>query len=164
MWVAVAAVLVAFVPGCRFSGLAFREDDRLEIVSPRPRSTVQLPVELNWKLTDEGRVAGEVAGYAVFVDISPMPPGEGFDHFAKEDPQCLRDPDCPDDRYLRSLGIYRTSGTSLILRHLGDTRPEEQGDTKERHEITISLLDGDDRRIGESAFYVDFFLDRRGGR
>lgn len=157
-------MLVSFSAGCRFSGLAFRQDDRLQVLSPPPRATVELPVELEWTFTpEEGDDDGgdAVAAFAVFVDVSPMPPGETFDYFARDDPQCLRDPRCPDVAYLRGLGVYRANDTSLTLKNLRDTRPEEQPDAKERHEVSIALLDEENRRIGESALYVDFFLDRR---
>ncbi len=155
---------IALVPGCRLTGLAFRQDDRLQVVAPIPRSTVRLPVELRWTMTDdeEGSGGRRVAAFAVFVDRPPMPPGEDFDYFAQDDPQCLRNPACPDIAYLRARGIYKTTRSSLTLTTLPDTRPGEQADAKERHEISIALLDESDQRIGESALYIDFFLDRRG--
>ena len=144
-------------------GLAFVKDERLTIVAPDSLSTVTTPVTIDWEVEDF-RVTGEDgsssddAGYfAVFVDGAPMPPEEDLAWLARDDRRCLETKGCPDRTYFADRGAYSTTETSLTLKHLPD-QDAYQG--HERHEVTIVLLDGTGHRIGESAWYVDFFYDR----
>ena len=157
---AVCASLAACVP----QGLAFRVDERLTFQAPEDRSTVQLPVTLDWSIRDFTVVqpgtagAGEDAGYfGVFVDTSPMPPGKGLEWLARDDDGCRQDDGCPDAEYLAGLGVYTTTQTELALEQL--PRGDDE-DRRERHRATIVLLDASGRRIGESAFEIAFDVDR----
>ena len=157
--VAVALVLSACVP----EGLAFVKDDRLEISAPKSRATVTTPVTVDWTVHDfevTGKTGDERddAGYfGVFVDRAPMPPGEPMAWLARDDRRCQATPGCPDRVFLADLGAYTTTETSFTVKNLPD-RDAYQG--HESHEVTVVLLDGTGRRIGESAWYVDFFYDR----
>lgn len=153
--------------GCRLEGIAFMQDDRLTITAPEDYSVVQLPVTLTWEIEGFDVVGpdgstGTGAGYfGVFVDTSPMPPGQGWEYVAQGDETCLRDPGCPDEKYLKDRDAYPTTGTSFRVDALQDTRPRaQQNGGKSRHDITIVLLDGQSRRIGESAWTSSFFVDR----
>jgi hypothetical protein len=160
LWVALS--------GCVPQGLAFRVDDRLTFVSPEDRSTVSLPVVLDWEIrdfdiVDPGTpVRGVDAGYfAVFVDRAPMPPNESLRWLARKDTSCRPDDGCPDEEYLNARGVWTTTETELVLEQLPRTTDRE--DRKERHRAVVVLLDGEGRRIGESAFEIAFDVERSPG-
>lgn len=134
-------VVVAVVStGCA-KGLAFRVDERVSITAPRDRESVSLPVVLRWNvegfdIVEPGTAVRKDAGYfAVFVDRAPMRPGA---------------------RFVPQRGAYTTTATELVIGEV-DADP---GTGSERHTATIVLLDGDGRRIGESAFDVVFQIER----
>lgn len=162
------AALSAGLTGCVPQGLAFTIDERLSFTSPEDRSTVRLPVRLDWEIRDFDVVepGGEVrkdAGYfAVFVDSSPMPPGKPLRWIARKDNSCRESDGCPDAEYLSARGIYTTTETELVLEQLPRTTDRE--DRRERHRATIVLLDASGRRIGESAFEIAFDVDREVSR
>lgn len=149
--------------GCVSQDLAFRVDDRVEIVTPADRAEVTLPVTLEWEVEDfevvgPGAEVRDDAGYfAVFVDTSPVPPGKTLAHVARDDRGCREQDGCPDAEYLSSRGIWTTTETRLVLDQLPRTSDD---DRRERHTATIVLLDGSGTRIGESAFEVVFEVDR----
>ena len=145
-------------------GLAFVEDRRLEITSPKGQSDVTLPFTVRWSMRDF-RVTGPdgqsdpTAGYfAVFLDRSPMPPGKSLSWIARDDKRCRRIPGCPDDQYFVDRHVYPTRTPELTVRLLPDLGTSSGHET---HEVTIVLLDGGGRRIGENAWYRTFFYDRK---
>lgn len=149
----VCLLFVALTSGCgRFDGLAFREDTRLDIVAPDDRADVALPVTVRWT------AARGAAAYGVFVDRAPQPPGKTLAWFARDDDNCFAADGCPDTAYFAQRQIFRTTATSFEITQLLDT----QRDTRRRefHEATIVLLDDAGRRIGESAWSVEFQVDR----
>lgn len=158
---AIALTIVA--TACQLQGLAFIEDRRVEVVSPGYREIVSQPVTIDWEVTDDDLAAGlgTSAFFGVFVDIDPQPPGESLDYFARDDPTCRRDKGCPDTRYLRQRGIHVTPDTEITFRFL----PVAPGVDLERgdpdfHEVTLVLLDENNRRIGESAWTATFEVER----
>ena len=164
---AVALVsLCASLAGCIPQGLAFKVDERLTFESPKDRSTVRLPVTLDWEIRDfeivepgSGDASKDSGYFAVFVDTAPMPPGKKLRWIARKDNSCRAADGCPDEEYLNARGIYTTSETELVLEQL--PRPStENEDRRERHRATIVLLDAEGRRIGESAFEVAFDVER----
>ncbi len=160
--VAIAAVL----PACRVNDLAFKEDERVEIVSPVDQDEVTLPFEIRWTVKGFEVVGAdgsdsENAGYfAVLLDESPMPPGEGLAYFARDDISCDRSAGCPDAQYFAERGIFPTSATSFEVANIEDTRPTDRKSAPDNHELTVILLNGKGERIGESAFRVDVEVDR----
>lgn len=163
---ALAATCALTFTGCRTSGLAFRTDERVEITTPQQRSEVTLPFELTWTVRDfnitgaDGSQLDDAGYFAVLVDTTPMPPGEDLEYYARDDPSCLDAPDCPDASYLADRSVYLTTKMSFQVTTLTDTRPADRQSAPDDHEIVIVLLDGTSRRIGESAFKVDFTVDR----
>jgi hypothetical protein len=139
--------------GCSIHGLAFVRDQRVMIESPANYATVSLPVHLHWTGDPPGR-------FAVFVDTSPMRPGGTLRDLALNDPLCLRTPGCPDQRWLQDHGVYLPIGHSLTLSALQDFG---NAHTSDAHQVTVILVDGKGRRIGESAWSVNFFVRRPGG-
>ena len=154
--------------GCAMSGLAFRVDDRLTIVRPAEREVVKLPVTVQWEI-DDFEVTGadggadQASGYfGVFVDRAPQPPGQTVKWFAKDDDACRPADGCPDGEYLATRGVFTTRKTQFVVKTLPPP-PTDQADRREFHEVTVVLLDGSGRRIGESAFSIEFEVDRGQG-
>lgn len=145
--------------------LAFRADDRVTITAPDDHAEVTLPVTVRWRIeefdvVEPGTPVREDAGFfAVFVDSSPMPAGKDLAWLVREDPACDRAKGCPNAKYLAERDVYITTATELRLTELA----ERTADGPERHRATIVLLDGSGRRLGESAFRIDFEV-RRGAQ
>jgi hypothetical protein len=159
---ATAAAVLAMallLSGCAVKGLGFREDDRVEIVSPKNHSTLTLPVTVRWRtkdfrVTGPGGTPSDDAGYfAVFLDRSPQPPGETVEWLAKEDQTCFRSRGCPDAEWFTNHKIFPTTASSFTIDVL-PTRTKE--DLRTVHEVTVVLLDASGLRIGESSFWVEF--------
>lgn len=163
-WVVLLGLAVVVVSACRTEGLAFRQDDRVAIVHPADRQTVQLPMTVDWEIEDDLSTAGsrgvEEMVFGVFIDRRPQPPGETLQSLAEDDETCQATPGCPDAEWLATRGVYRTTATSLEIDSLPDLRSGRRSDVRDRHEIVIVLLDANDRRISESTFSVEFFLER----
>jgi hypothetical protein len=145
------------------SGLAFVQDRRLEFTAPQSHEKVTLPVTIRWKvegfrLTGPDGSPQPGAGYfGVFVDRTPVPPGRPLSWIARDDRPCLRTPGCPDETYLSDRRVHSTNETEITFEHLPDLGASRG---HESHEVTIVLLDGSGRRIGESAWYIGFLYDR----
>lgn len=150
----VVVVAVAVVAtSCSASGLAFRASDAVEIVSPRDRAAVRLPVRLSWRASARG------AFYAAFVDRAPIRPGQSLDVLADDD--CRRAPRCPDLQYLRDRYVFVTDGHSLVVDAVPQKTGTQRASARRRHEATIVPLDADGRRVGESAYTVEFTVAER---
>ena len=153
------------IAGCTLD-VSFTEDDRVTIVSPTDRSTVQQPVVVEWDFTDfvvtgPDEVDSDEHGYfAVFVDRNPVPPRKMLSSIADDDLSCRRTPDCPDETYLNRKGVFTRTESELELPPLVDTRPRERPESSDWHEVTVVLVSPVGRRIGESAFSVRFVVDR----
>ena len=163
---ALVAILGALVlmPACS-THVAFKQDHRLQFVYPRDRQKVTLPMTVRWTI-DDFHVTGPTpttlpkAGYfAVFVDRSPQPPGEALTWFARNDRSCKRTPTCPDTAYFNRHDIYTTTDTTFALNVV--KAPPSGSKGKDVHDVTVVLLDGTGRRIGETAFNVSFEVPRQ---
>lgn len=160
----VAVVAVLGLASCRTSDLAFRVDERVEIESPASRQVVSLPLTLRWKVNDAklramigtGRDQG---AFVVFVDREPIRPGQSIASLA-ENRTCRDTGDCPTATadWLAERYVFRTTDTELTLNQLLDLGSE--GGAREAHEATIVLVDASGRRVGESVFFVRFYVDR----
>jgi hypothetical protein len=149
-----AALLTLPLTSCGVSGLSFVQDQRLSITAPADRAKVDLPLTVRWTVEDFDVKAG---AFGVFVDRPPLPPGKKLDWLARGDEVCSATPGCPDAAYLATHDTYRTRKTQFTIEKLPDLDRDEQ---REFHEVTIVLLDDDGERIGESAFSVEFEVDR----
>jgi hypothetical protein len=159
-----ATVLAAVLLGSGCSGsLQFRNDRRIEITSPEDRSTVTVPFAVEWMYEDfevTGPTPGarDDAGYfGVFVDRAPMPAGEDFHWLVRDDRSCEAEAGCPDERYLADRDIFTTTKPRVEITKLPKIGVRA---ATEVHDITVVLLDGSGRRIGESAWYVDVRYER----
>jgi hypothetical protein len=154
--VAVALVIGALLTsGCGVSGLAFRQDDRLSFVAPRDRSTVTLPITVQWRVEDF-HVGEDAGSFAVFVDRAPQPPGEPLAWLARNDDSCRVADGCPDERWYAERDVFRTMDLELTI----DRLPARTDDRREWHEVTVVLIDTHGRRVGETGWTVEFQVER----
>jgi hypothetical protein len=159
-WAALAAGFVAATAACGVSGLEFVTDNRLHVTAPADRALVHLPVTLRWTMSDfTAALPGTAppskdAGYfAVFVDRHPVRPGQTLAEVITNRSQCA--PQCAAKSYLATQGVYTTVSPILTLRQVD---PIDDHQAVQLHEAVIVLMDTTGRRIGESAWYVDFRL------
>ena len=163
---AVSATYLALT-ACTLQG-SFVEDRRVQIVQPPDRAEVALPVTIRWTAEDftvtppDGSASEDRGYFGIFIDRAPMPPGEDLDWFGEEDLECKQNPECPNEDWFASQGIYYTTETSFEIENLVDARPEERPEAPDRHEITIVLLNGRSERIAETAYSVEFDVIREG--
>lgn len=160
---ALLVLMGTLLSGCAIEGLAFEQDHRIEFTQPIYRQKVSLPYTIEWsvedfELTGPTESSTKDAGYIeVLFDKDPQPAGEGVEYFARDDVSCRESDGCPDRRYLAQRGIFTTTETYFTLRPL----PPAPGVDLERgepdiHNVILVLLDGDGRRIGESAWSQTF--------
>jgi len=149
---AVVLALAALVlPACGFANLNFVQDERVTILAPKDRALVELPVTVRWKAEDFDGT------FAVFVDRAPVPPGRPLEWLARDDELCSTTPGCPSTEWFNSRNVYPTAATELTI---ADVPALSRDESRAFHELTIVLLDRDGERVGESAFTVEFELDR----
>jgi len=148
-WRLTLVVLSLVVTSCA-SNLSFRTDHRLHWEGPPARSLVQLPMTVSWTFT------GAHGEFVVFVDRTPIKPGQTLRALASHDPSCLSDPTCPDADYLAERRVYETDATSIQLSQV----PILSGDADkvQLHQVTIVLLNAAGHRVGESAWTREFKL------
>jgi hypothetical protein len=150
---AVAAIAVRSLStsGCGLHGLDFVKDERVHIESPRPNSEVRVPFDVRWSVEDFD------GSFGVFVDRAPPRPGRTLASLAEGDAVCKVTAGCPDAAYLAGHRAFTTTDTSFRVEQLPElTRDRE----REAHEVTVVLLDDEGRRVGESAFRVEFHVRR----
>jgi hypothetical protein len=147
---ALVVALSLLLSGCGVSGLSFVQDDRIDVIAPEDRADVTLPVTVRWTVEDFDGTFG------VFVDRAPVPAGKTLEWLARDDDVCKATPQCPSTEWFADRNVYTTAETEITL----DDIPElDRDESRELHEVAIILLDDDGRRIGESAFDVEFRLD-----
>ena len=165
---ALLAALASLASGCglaHLNELNFRVDNRLHFVTPKARSLVHQPVTVAWTMRDFTVAApgsappSRDAGYfAVFVDRAPIRPGQTLKAVGNGDPVCANDPKCPDKTYLNDHKVFTTTQTQLRLGLVTDIPGDHE--TVQMHAVTVVLLDTSGRRIGESAWELDFRMHR----
>jgi hypothetical protein len=152
---ALALIPALTCSACAPQGLAFRVDKRVHITAPKDEATVRLPLTLRWEVRDfevvePGTSVRRGTGYfAVFFDKTPMKPGKTLKSLRDKDVVC-EDP-CTEDTYFPARGMYTTTNTELVI----DKMPLGKEADGKSHRLTIVLLDGEGRRIGETAFHVN---------
>ncbi|MFN2595093.1 MAG: hypothetical protein ABR579_09430 [Actinomycetota bacterium] len=161
--VALGVSAVLLMSGCALSGLAFEQDQRLQFEAPSYRQKVNLPYTIRWSMSDfqvtgETGQSAESSGYfEVLFDTGPQPPNEGVDYFARDDRSCVASDGCPDRHYLAQQGVYTTTDQFFRVHHLapapGVDLSRGQPDI---HDVTIVLLNGAGKRIGESSWTTSF--------
>jgi hypothetical protein len=169
---ACCAALLAVLPltGCgltHLQDLNFRVDKRLHFLTPKDRSTVARQFTVSWTMKDftiaapGSAPASRDAGYfAVFVDRTPIKPGQTMKALAHGDLSCERDPKCPDVARLAEMGVYPTTRTSLRITQVTNVLGDKE--RLQHHSVTVVLMDTAGHRIGESAWEVDVRIPRAG--
>lgn len=161
--VATLALVVTTLQGCGTTGLNFVKDERVEIVAPGDRAKVPLPVTVRWEVRDfevtgpDGSSRSDAGYFGVYVDRAPQPPQQTQAWLLRDEQNCLGG--CESPTALASRNIHSTQETEFTIGRL----PQPASDAvrrREFHEVTIVLLDGRGRRIGESAFIRQFEVDR----
>ncbi len=132
-------VAVLLGGGCQ-SQLLFRNDHRITIVSPADFSNVRGPVTIRWVTRDFSAPAD--GHFEVFLDRDPQPPGETLHYFAGQS----------------LLDIWTVDTTSFLIPRFPLPDPAAPKQEQEHHEITVILVDGQGRRIGETSAFVEFNL------
>jgi hypothetical protein len=122
--------------GCA-DGYLFRNDHRISIDSPGSFATVHQPLTVRWTARDF--TAPHDGSFAVFFDLAPPPPG-----------QTLGDIPPLQRRLVRVVDT--TSVEAPAFTHDSSTT----GPLQDHHQVTVVLLDGQGRRISETAGYVEF--------
>jgi hypothetical protein len=161
-----ALSVVLTTGGCDVAAMQFGNDHRVTVLEPKMRSTVTTPLTIRWTYKDfeltgpDGSSDPRKGYFGVFVDRAPVPAGKTFAYVAHNDKSCRPQSGCPDAAYLADAHVYATERPEITL----ETLPFQPGvrDGLEYHTITVVLMDGSGRRIGESAWYVDVRFRRRG--
>ena len=165
---ALVAMVVALLSSCTLSNLDFETDRRVSFTNPPSRATVDLPLRASWTIRDfdvTGPTDRAVDGsgyFVVLVDRPPQPPGKPVAWFARNDKTCEVTPGCPDQVWFADHDIYLVTKNSIALDQLPIVTGS--GSRKERHELTVVLVDGLGRRVGETAFTRTIFVQRGSGR
>lgn len=137
--------------------LAFVQDDRVDIVAPKDRAEVSLPVQIRWSV--DGFPVGPGEGsFGVLVDQEPPRPGKTLRSLFANSEQCQGQGGaeaCEADGFLEARGVFETTRLSITIEQLPDTADVGR---REFHEATVVLLDENGRRIGESGWTVQFEL------
>ena len=149
--------------GCGTSQMAFTQDHRLHFTAPHSRALVAVPVTVRWAVdgfdvapAGSARPSTGHGYFAVFVDRAPVRPGQSLSVLA--DPACKKTPGCFNAQYLAGKGVYTTTATTLTLTSVPSLASYEKTPL---HEVTVVLMDTAGRRIGESAWYLDFRMGKR---
>ena len=156
MLVAAAMVVGA---GCSAEGLAFRIDDRVEIVAPADDSVVTVPVTVRWTADDIEVATPTRPGttFLVVLDRTPPAPGRTVASMVEDEPDCRGNQmaACLTPEALARRGIYTTTATELQLASV-PVRTGVPARERDAHQVTVALLDSQGRRDGEAAFHVAF--------
>lgn len=152
--VGIGLVGAVLLPACAVRGLSFVTDDRLKIVDPKQNATVSLPFEVTWTVKNYDGL------FAVFFDRSPIRPNQTLRSLVPSDDPCRSESSCPDADWLADRNVYVTDGTGVVVDRLPDRRDSDR--SKDRHDMTIVLLDENGQRTGESAFTKEFIVERKG--
>ena len=152
----VASVLFAAsaLSACGTTGLSFVQDKRVHILHPADRSKVGLPVEVAW--TVKGFAIGPGAGaFGVFVDRAPQPVGRTLAWLFRGDPSCKGTGAalCKSAEFLAQHDVYRTAARTFTVEQVNRLAGNQ---TNRLHEVTVVLLDGGGKRVGEGAWSVQF--------
>ncbi|HEX4654895.1 MAG TPA: hypothetical protein VH274_04055 [Mycobacteriales bacterium] len=166
------AALLAVLPltGCgltHLQDLNFRVDNRLHFLSPQDRSTVARKFTVSWTMRDftiaapGSAPATRDAGYfAVFVDKTPVKPGQTMKSLVSNDAACKLDPKCPDRARLADLGVFTTTNTSFRVTQVANVTGDKE--KLQHHYVTVVLMDTSGHRIGESAWELDLRIPKVG--
>jgi hypothetical protein len=166
----VAGVSLALgTTGCATSlnGLEFHNDNRMKITEPHQNDLVSAPITLRWTMTDftvaaqgAGPVNDDTGYFAVFIDRSPVKPGQTLTAVSKHTPSCEHTTLCTTKSYLAGEQVYTTTNDELRLRSVGDILSNNE--STQFHTATVILMNTAGERISESAWSVEFRMHSSG--
>ncbi len=142
-----AALAIAMVAMSACGG-AFKADTTVSITAPAALTTVKVPFTATWDST-----AGPSIRYAVFLDKTPIPPGQTMRVLA--DTGCKRVPGCyPSPILLAGQGVYLTTQNHFQVQTLPTAVGLTGHENPPIHTLTIILFSGSGastmgHRIGE---------------
>lgn len=141
---ALVAVAAVGVGGC--SGLEFVQDHRLSFTAPASDQLTRLPVTISWSMKTPGDYH-----FGVFVDQQAVKVGQNIDSVLPKDTK-------PTTALLAEANVYETDQDHITLRFIPDLQYDRA--SRQRHDVTIVLLDASGNRINESAWVREFDLPR----
>jgi hypothetical protein len=152
--VAVTLLAVAVLPACGVSGLSFVQDDRVDIIRPNDRDTIDLPLRVDWTAKDFPVGPGQ-GSFGVFIDRSPQPSGKTLAWIFRGDDACRgRGNLCASEEFLSQRNVFRTTRSDFTVEQVTKLSGSQSG--RLLHELTIVLLDEQGERVGEGAWSVQF--------
>lgn len=151
-----ATALALTLASCGISGLSFVQDERVDIVRPKDRAEVQVPITIAWTVKDFA-VGPGAGSFGVFVDRAPTRSGKTLAWLFRGEDTCKGDDGeklCATPDFLSQRNVFQTTDTEFTLQLV----PKLTGDDRRRqfHEATIILLDEQGRRVGEGAWSIQF--------
>jgi hypothetical protein len=164
------ALLVPLASGCgvaHISEISFRIDKRLHFIAPKDRAKVKQPVTISWRMDNftiwhPGDDPNQPnSGYfAIFVDRTPIKPGQTMKAVAAGDRFCQRTAGCPSISYLNNRDVFVTSNTSYSFPVI----PPQANDKEsvQLHTFIIVLMSPSGHRMKESAWELDLRIPKGG--
>jgi hypothetical protein len=143
-------VLSMSVASCALGPLT--KDDQLHVLRPRSLSDTTLPVQITWSWSGPRRPSA----FALFLDRTPIRPGQTLRAVVPSGDPCRVTPGCPDVTWLRQHGVILVSEMKASIPAVAVPGGTAGRDDPPVHQVTIVLLDGRGRRIGEAAYPVLF--------
>jgi len=158
-------LLLCATSACSVRGLDLKTDKRLSFISPKDRSKVTLPLTISWSVKDftvtgpDGAQKDDAGYFGIYVDRTPQPPELDQVWLLRDDFDCKRQQTCAHADVLAGQNIYSSKQTHFTIERL-PLPPTSSVKRREIHEVTVALLNGRGERIGESAFRLQFEVDR----
>ena len=157
-----AAGALVLLTACGVSGLSFKQDKRVDIVRPRDRAEVRLPITVAWTVKDFSVGPGE-GSFAVLIDREPPRPGKTLPWLFRGNDSCKGVEGkalCATTEFLEQRNVFQTTETSFTVRQVNKLTGNEK--RRQFHEVIVVLLDAQGRRVGEGAWSVQ--VDVKGRR
>jgi hypothetical protein len=153
-WKRVATCLAAVLTlgGCARSPL-FIANHSVQILAPAPLALVSAPLRVAWRVHD---LPVGVTQFLLFVDGSPLEPGQNLRALAQGDQSCLETSGCPNASYLAAHDIFLTGRKDVTIPYVAVLSGLEGADSMAIHRATLVLLDRHGDRVGEYAYTVQF--------
>jgi hypothetical protein len=154
-----AVVLFLTTSGCAVHGLSFDHDDRLDIISPRDRAKVDLPVTVRWTVEDFA-VGDREGSFAVALDATPPRSGQTLPGMFRKNATCRGEAGrtlCASPEFLAQHGLFRTTDREFTIERVAKLSGNDR--RRQFHELTVVLLDREGRRAGEGAWSVQFSVE-----
>jgi len=140
---------------CGVHGLSLVQDRRVDVVHPKERAKVELPVTVRWTVKDFA-VGPGAGSFGVLVDRAPPPSGKSLAWLVRGEAGCkgAGAATCTRPEFLAQNNIFQTNDTSFRVDQVTKLTGSQAG--RQFHEVTVVLLDANGARVGEGAWPVQF--------